>query len=308
MERSVQAWVITDPMGLPLQGNLPLGRIFKTLTSGSSPSTNLYCEHADGGRTLLEPLAADHYALHSSRTQNLPAEDAGGWIVPLSIPVDHGLAETTHFRFFRRNVVLCLYNHFGPRPQRLADWFNQRLELPLAIHPIYRHDMWSQIDQMMEITRVDLKVPSDQVAALEVGQVEDADVLSALRTLGRASRGGYVTFGLGVGRGRHAMSQGQMRLVLRALRVGGVTGAASRAKVFGKGPFGQAAVVDLVHDRLVMRTTVEPENERSRQPANQSAYEVLGRVHDAMLDDIELSVSPLENQTQLDWVVDVVGN
>jgi hypothetical protein len=238
--------------------------------------------------------------------QNLPAEDAGGRIVPLSIPATHGLAETTHFRFFPRNVVLCLYNHFGPRPQRLADWLNQRLALDVAIHPIYRHDMWAQIDQMEQITRVDLKVPSDQVAVLDAGQIDDYDVLSALRTLGRASRGGYLTFGLGVGRGRHAMSQGQMRRVLDSLRVGGVTGSASRAKVFGKGADGQAAVVDLVHDRLVMRATVEPESERSRQPANESAVDELGRVHTAMLGEIERSVQPLITQAQLNWNIAIV--
>lgn len=307
MERQAQVWQIVDPLGNPLERRFPAHALHKLIAAAQGQGTDLYNVDRLGTRTLMEAASGGnsrpHLILHTIRQENLPSEDARGKVIDLSIHADHGLAEGTHFLFCPRNVVICLYNHFGPRPRRLADWLKARAGLDVSFAPLYRTDVWTLIDDMEKLTAVEVSIPADQAANLPAAGDGDGDghpsVLDALRGAGSAGRGGTIHMTWSVGRGGHAMPQTRMRNILGDIyeaRDGGFTVAKAYGRVEG---VDHAVPVDLIEDQLVTRKSVEPETSRSRRLSTPSAYEAMDATFKQFKGQIEDLVDPVESTSHM---------
>lgn len=298
MERWVQVWQITDEFGAPLTWRFPSQALLRLVEQSASNGQDLYNRDRDGVTTLLEPIPGrrrPHLALHTIRRINLPSEDAGGTIVDLTIDPNHGLAEGTHFLFCPRNVVICLYNHNGPRTGRLASWLEARTGLRVKFSPLYRTDTWAVIDEMERLTRLEITIPTDQVAALDPDPQFDRALLDALRASAGVSDGGLIHLVWSVGRGGHSVSQWRMRDLVRNL-VGADKRGFKGVKVFGKMEGVLSPVpVDLLQDQLVTRREVEPEHERSRRLSSASAYEAMDETYEVFKSQIQEGVAQIDD-------------
>lgn len=295
MERWVQVWQITDPVGDPLPYRFPAHRVRDVVSAAQSANEDLYSIDRDATVTLMESFSGTrpHLALHTIRRVNLPSEDANGRIVDLSINEAHGLAEGTHFLFCPRNVVVCLYNHQGPRIKRLGSWLHDRLGLDVSFVPLLRADTWAVVEQMRTITAVEVSIPAAQARALEPPPDNDDDLLTALRASGDASQSGSLRVSWTVGRGRDRMPQSRMRGLAESLFRLDKRGF-KVAKIHGRLEGVKAPVpVDLIEDQLVTRRTVDPERQRSRRISTASAYEAMDDTYDSFRDQIQTAVDPV---------------
>ena len=298
MERWVQIWQMTDQLHRPLGSRFPSQEFWRMVHGAAGAGEDLYNEDRDGVLTLLEPLAGTrpHLALHTIRRANLPSEDAGGRIVDLSIDPRHGLAEGTHFVFCPRNVVVCLYNHNGPRIARLGSWLEARTGLKVGFVPLYRTDTWALIQQMERLTRIEITIPADQAEALGPDPTLDPGLLEALRASADASGGGLVHLSWSVGRGGHTVPQSRMRALAHSL-VGSDKRGFKGAKVHGKIEDVESPIpVDLLHDQLVTRRTVVLERQRSRRLSTSSAYEAMALTYEDFKGQIQTSVEPIADR------------
>ncbi len=296
MERWVQVWQITDGLGIPLALRFPAHQLWQLIDREAQNGADLYNRDRDGTTTLLEALpgaSRPHLALHTIRRSNLPSEDAGGRIVDLTIDPRHGLAEGTHFLFCPRNVVICLYNHVGPRIGRLGNWLETRTGLSVQFTPLYRRDTWAVIEQMQRLTQIELSIPADQIAVIGDDPSFDPSLLDALRASARVSHGGLVHLVWSVGTGGHSVPQGRMRELAHSLVRSDKTGFKG-AKVSGRVEGSTSPIpVDLLHDQLVTRRSVEPERERSRRLSTGSAYEAMDETYELFKQQIQEAIEPV---------------
>lgn len=298
VERWVQVWQITDPMGQPLAQRFPSPQVHRVVKAAQDADQD--CYHVDGydaTRTLMEALGGrrPHLALHTIRRDNLPSEDDGGKVVDLSISVNSGLAEGTHFIFCPRNIVVCLYNHHGPRIRRLGDWLDARMDIEVGFIPLYRLDAWGIIESMNRLSGIEITIPAAQARALAPAapQEDPEGLLEALRATGRAALGGQVHLSWTVGRGEDRLPQSRMRALastLYRMNKDGMSVARIRGRVDG---VKQPVPVDLIHDQLVTRRTVEPEVERSRRLNAESAYAAMEGTYEEFKEQIREAVDQI---------------
>lgn len=298
MERSAQVWQIVDADQEPWTKRFPRGEFHKLVLDAQKNRKNRSWVDEDGTRTLLQafPSSIPHFALHTIRKTNLPAEEADGEIIDLSIPKGHGLAEGTHFLFYPRNIVLCLYNHQGPRISRLGDWIENRLGIEIDFSPVYRPDSLAIINQMNQINSISFSIDARQLSTFDerIDENDTNSIFKALRDWAVGQEvGGTVNVSIGIGRGKNVMPQRTMSKLINEVKL--VDRRKFRgAKISGKiGDDSKLLMVDLLKDQLVVKATVDADGERTNKVKASVAYEVLNQAYEDFKSQIETSVDKI---------------
>ncbi len=298
VERLAQVWLITDKDGQELGHRFPSSALRRLVKGAQAAGEDSYHVDArDGVRTLLHPFTGrdPHFALYSIRRENLPAEEAAGRIQPLSIPQTSGLAEGTHFLFMPRNVVICLYNHHGPRIRRLGAWIKDRVDIEVGFVPLYRTDTWDLVDRMQRITGVEVSVPAGQLVGLQSQpDATSGGLLGTLEAAAAAGDGrGTISLRMSVGRGQAQMHQSVLRRLATQL-LGMEKHGFTAARIVGKNEFNHTTAIDLLHEQLVSRRTVEAESSRDHEVSASSAHEEMVRTFEEFRQQIEACTRPVD--------------
>ena len=140
-----------------------------------SKISNLPFTEGDGGRyesdldgnvvCLFYSHVSSSVSLQFSRVRRngLPQLERAGNLSELLIPSDSGLSEPIHAVFFPENVVGIEYNHFGPRPSRLASYLydksNQAI-LPVSFERLLYRDVADQINNLADLRLLEFRIRS----------------------------------------------------------------------------------------------------------------------------------------------------
>ena len=309
LERSAQVWQIVDKNHTPLNKNFPSREIRELLLRGQNSGSDLFCKDPwDQTLTLIEAFpppnqgALPHLALNTIRRSNLPSEESGGRIVPLSIPRGNGLAYGTHFVFCPRNIVVCLFNNTGPRISRLGTWFEERMGIEVDFVPVYRDNVTSLFNSLTRVVSIELTIPASQVAQRHVRRGTTRRRL--FPTLTNAAElmeyRGTINLTISAGVGQYKIPARRMaELGLEALSLD--KNQFKTLKVGGKiGDDPTTTYINLLHDQLVARKMVEPDTERIRDVSVASAYDALTNTYEEFKTQIENIVRELSRET-LQW-------
>ena len=232
------------------------------------------------------------YVVGRIRRSDLPLEELGGQVQPLSIHDDAGVIEQAHVTFFDNNVVGLLYNHFGPRMSALGTYLKSKSTLVpriLRFDQLLRNDVLEQLDRMQSLTMVTLKVDSGYArrlgnidGLLTRGLVEtstrfEADVIEvALRSKPRSPMA--LTKEI-VNTVKHFAMRADLREGVRTL------------KVAGRSTGGGLQQLDLLKDQLIVSTDVEVAVGRNRQLDSNSAFSAIDSAYNIHKAELVLAAS-----------------
>jgi len=309
MERSAQVWQIVNQDHSELNVNFPSAEIHRLLLAEQLRGNDLFCKDpVDETLTLIEAFspprqdALPHLALNTIRKDNWPAEESGGRIVPLSIPRGNGLAYGTHFVFFPRNIVLCLFNNTGPRISRLGTWIEERLGIEVDFVPVYRENISTLFDSLSRVVSIDMAIPASNLNQIHQrrGRTRVRLFPTLRNTLQALDNRGTIKLTISAGTGefkippRIMKELGREALELdkdqfRTLKIGGKIGDDTTT-----------TYINLLHDQLVARRMVEPDFERNRDISVVSAYDALTETHEEFKTQIQNIVSEILSET-LQW-------
>lgn len=277
MNRTVQYWRLIQPDGNPLPGRFPAQRVVRRLITAEAGGLNRYRVCRDGMVLLAKGVAdPDHrlLVLDKVRRENLPSVgNATGARRAIGLSPDEGLLEPTYCRFARGNIVAMLTSGDGPRPRRLVDYLNSKLDIDVRIEPVLTQNL-DQVLAEMRISGVDIAIPASRITRDLVGG-DWAQALDGGRIL---AQDGVVRIGMSVGRRGDAAHKDRLRRRIRQLVEGlrGSDGLAefSSARVSGS-IRGTERSLNLLEDRFIEKTEVDADRLNDPERSAQYAQELL---------------------------------
>lgn len=144
---------------------------------GQLPLTNegRYYKMKDGKRIRLDSISDTYplkFVLGYTRKSDYPlVETDDGDIGPLSLSINAGLFEPTHFVLFKNGIVGIEYNSKGPRPQTFRYFLEQKISKDLyseiKLVKIFNHDLAQTLSRMGEVKAFEITINRDNSAYLE---------------------------------------------------------------------------------------------------------------------------------------------
>jgi hypothetical protein len=246
---------------------------------------------SEDGRVLLgRALHNDSrlsMALYLIRYDELPARERQGKVEALNLADDEGLAEPIHVVFHSGYVIGVLYNHYGPRPSRLADYLNNKCGLSVAVEPIIRLDGVSILDRFTDVRRVHLRINDEHLGELQPEQ-RLFDSAHALSLLG----GGPVEVALAFAPAAREGATDMWKALLGRLLSGPARASVERAKVWGYDPeTGRVESLDLLSHRIEVEREVERARERGRVVADHAAVTAILDAYQLVESEIRKAMS-----------------
>ena len=216
------------------------------------------------------------------RRRDLPETEAGGVFRALELSERDGLAESIHVVLFEDGIVGSEYNHYGPRATTFGTFLNERCGQDVRLRPLVRADVIDKILNMQEIRTLRIKVDPSAATALQQsagglgGAFDAADVFSAGRYLD-----------LKVATTAHDEEfTDKVKRLFRSLRDRGGLEHLGAGEVYGKNEAGELEVFNVLHDMVVVNTTIQRESPRSRALSRDPAYAAVEDAYAGLADDI----------------------
>lgn len=209
-----------------------------------------------------------HGVFAKVRMVNLPSVATRGQreTEALAIRDDQGLAEETHFVYFKRSNLLAVeYNHFGPRVTTIQNHITQKIDqnraepLELSFQYLIDEDVARLLSDGAEVRVLKIAVPKERIG--ELAQY-DADMYAAFDNARRYGDSGEVEIILRLGRRRRTDADSAARnqaLLGKARQL-----ASMPEEIFGKlrakvKPLeGESEELDLLESKFVLKIRVMP--------------------------------------------------
>lgn len=279
--RKVHFYELRDEFGQSLPAPYDATTALRNISMLDVTAGEAYLEVAD--QTLLGRVIdvdPPFKALYRIRREDLPSMEVGGQITDLQLAEDAGLAEGIHIRFFPQSVVGILYNHFGPRPTRVADYLNQRSGLGdrVSLHPLIRTDIVGALQQYRDITILDMSVP---VGEIDVIEQRDRGLASALQAAEQIATMRNIELRVRLDRAPGVTNR--VRDLITRLFRRGATDSFRRLKIKGLNTeTGKREWFDILAERITVEVEVETRTHESRTVADASARTAIGDAYNAV--------------------------
>jgi len=232
--------------------------------------------------------AAEPYRFRMAiiRRSGFPLLDTRGCLTPIQAAVDAGLAEVTHFLYTKDGLLAVEYNHFGPRPSRVAHYIHSMFpeDCPaFSFDPVVRSDALAQLQRMSGLKVAEFRVPSEVLAAVpkpnalltQLHEMADATGSTTLQLTLRVARTGTLA--------EDTVKEASRSLAKEAAREGAP--AAIRVKGFDP-EMNRLDVVDLLNGRLYSVQEIARASETSGALDDGSAYSALSTAYEERRDDL----------------------
>lgn len=147
--------------------------------------------------------------LYRIRSDNWPYFSRQGTVTPLDAMIaaedDDGIADLTHFGMFPGNILVAIYNHFGPRVNGLARYLRDKAGLDVDFRPIARDDMLEALTNAGTVRRFHVRFAAQEAASIRgsgsfgadaaalADEVPDTDVSIEFTLRGVAATGNAAT-------------------------------------------------------------------------------------------------------------------
>lgn len=134
-----------------------------------------YLKAYDNSDIYFELISSDEFYLEGkmilSRKGNLPSVENRGELTPLPIPESAGLAEITHFVFFKKYDIFGLeYNYHAPKANKIGSYFEKKYSqeiTQLNLRPILNHDIDKKLQEIGEISILEIQANRNALNELE---------------------------------------------------------------------------------------------------------------------------------------------
>ncbi|MBX0319739.1 hypothetical protein [Shouchella clausii] len=230
-----------------------------------------------------------------SRRSALPELEVEGALKTLSIPANSGLAEITHFIYFKEKKILGVeFNFHGPRATALTNYleeksnnFKDRFDF-VEIRPILNQDIDAQLQDVGEVNLFKMEVARNE---LELLRELDEDLHSAFEGAAKVSdefesievalikkkysRGG---FRLPFTRKslKELLSKDDNRQKINSLKVDAESISDGKAKVF-----------DLLEDKMIVSKKIAAQSPISRSVDSKSMFQKIEEAYNELKDNFQ---------------------
>ena len=222
------------------------------------------------------------------RRAALPRVENSGQLTDLRIPASAGLAEITHVVGFADSTVGILFNNYGPRPTKIADYLNAKCapeQVGATLSPLLRSDVATQLMRMTDVRLIDISVHHDVSAVLAEFDKGFAQSIEAARRFTEAQRVRIVLQPEAYSRG--VLGQGAVQLIRNLARMPGIGHMFDRFFVRGFDPVTARNVdLDVLREFIVSKQDVVFLDRRSRALNDSSAYDAIRRAHSQLAGEI----------------------
>jgi hypothetical protein len=241
---------------------------------------------------LTAPL---RFRLVQIRRSGLPGIESQGEITPLSIPLNSGLAEVTHFVVFDSGIVGAEFNFYGPRPSRLPGYLSAKcgkLVPDFSCDALLKRDIDEQLKQLTELKLFQLRIDPSYVsvvekaneslgaafkAALEAGEADAVEII--LRRSGRKINGPGLTKGL-IQTVKKLAGHKDLQEHVDSFKVKGVNVKTEKLEL-----------IDVLSDELVAYKDIPRLSERSRQLQDGAAFAAIEESYGDLKTDLLVAAS-----------------
>lgn len=254
--------------------------------------------HRDIDNNVLCGFPKDEFRGHAAlqfcliRREGLPLLERAGNVSDLNIDEAAGLMEASHVLFFADNVVGIEYNHFGPRPWRLADYLAEKAGSPdelMQILALIHPDVGGRLERLEDLRLAELTVKPSYTRTIRAIDESLADAFEANGNLSGDPDFVSVTLTQGA-RSRRAAWNRLGTVFRRIALLPDLNENARRVKVKGRDSASErVAVIDILSDRLAVERNIERMQGRSRAVDTDAAFDAICEAYDQIRDDIDLS-------------------
>lgn len=255
-------------------------------------SEDRYLEAGERVTCCFLDSAADHPHLRVAniRRSDLPQIETGGVLAPLGIDEHSGLAEQIHAVLFENNVLGAVFNFYGPRPGRLADYLQRKCGAPpLTIDALVRPDVMAELDRLGDLRMMTLRLRRDTIA--EVRHLDESLAAALDRTAEWASS---PDIEIVLRKQAHAREPLPERLWTSVRRLAGSEDLRHAAKAFRVSgrvtDTGEISVVDILKSDIVATRRILRAGRRLRALEDAAAYEAVEDAYEELRDEIGAAV------------------
>lgn len=243
--------------------------------------------HSDDKGTFVD--------LYRIRSDRWPYFSRQGAVTPLdavmAVDDDDGLADVTHFGLFPGNIVVAIYNHFGPRHRDLSRYLLDRLGLDVDLRPVPRDDMMETLNGASTVKKFHMRFATRQGDIL---RSNGGDFAEDAARLGRALPQTDIDITLTI-RGSEQSGSAASRVKNAAVDI--VTGARSALKAasvqIGEDDDYGRAVLDLLEDDIVLSRPAPPHITSKRYITEGDAIDVLRDSYRMMTGELSRTLGEL---------------
>jgi hypothetical protein len=218
-----------------------------------------------------------------------------GALSELAVPPGGGLAEVIHAVFLPNNVLGAVFNFYGPRAPRLAEYLRtvaaSVCPAEISVAPLLRHDVSTSLQKLKSIKILTLRVDK---AAIEAVKRANETVGLALAATLEAAEGSEVEIVLRTKRRSRLarLAEPMVQFVRDLAQLPEVVRPGSKLLV--KGEFdGETTLreLDIVREEFFLKRTIPLANQKTRALETTAAYTAISSAYEIMKADIEAASS-----------------
>jgi hypothetical protein len=250
--------------------------------------------------------------LYRVRSDRWPYLRRQGKVSPLDamLPLDDddGLADVTHFGFFPGNVVVTIFNQFGPRATNLSRYMLDKTAVDVEYRAVPRDDMLDTLNKAAMVKRFNLRFASNQADVLAGNGGDFAS--DAARLAGNLPQTDIEIMLTVHGSQRSGQSASRIKAAIGQILASSARNALKRAAVqIGDHDDYGRAVLDLLEEDIILTRPVPPGVRFKRYIGEDEAVAVLrdayrtmngeltralgDLVEEASSEDVELDLPPV---------------
>lgn len=268
-------------------------QIFSRLTSVIRNPNQAYMtiEDNDVARVWIDEAQSFPLKLRFgvTRRTSLPPTERAGVLADLNLPPDQGLSELIHCVFLDNSVVGIEFNHYGPRPSRLASYIQEKINESVKFVSLINRHTAEQLARYNALTHFQLKVKSAVIDDIRQANETVGGLLENI-----ASYGGVedVEVRIGAKARSDTILDGRILRGVRAL-FRNFTEWNDVKKLRVKGTDAQSGrdiEIDLLSEHLMSQQQIVRIGERSRAVRVDSAYEAIANAARELSEEIEAAI------------------
>jgi len=260
-----------------------------------------YLEIQDGQALCCWPVAIaseSKLLLGTIRRHGFPQIEKAGAFRALRVPVAAGLVEPIQVMFFRRNIVGCVFNFYGPRMSRLAEYFAEKADgqaKQVQFDPLLRQDVLDQLDRLADVRLLQLKIRRPFVETVRRAERSLGDAFAAAQEAGSADEVEIIL--KMAGRRGQSLADRLRSGIARLARNARTRQEAQKFVVRGfDEELGHVETIDVLKDQFIAESAIVRVNERSRALDRDSAFEAIAKAHAELRDQLESAASVALNE------------
>lgn len=273
--------------------------ILNNLTRASSNNATAYIQTGNDEvcRAWIQPagmVAADELGRlkwGKTRKSGLPMIEGQGNFRPIQINASQGegINDLSHLTFFKGGVIGFEFNFYGPRVGSLAQYISEKANCEIGFRPILNPDTAAKLARMTTVTKFELKVKSNDLAALDLGNKKFED---AVANLGEFSNCTDLTISMSVdSRKQDGLLQKVKSFAQRIVDGDEAEETVKKVKLYGKDSLStRIDEVDLLQEFLLSKQEVVLQNQHLRVVDSISAYNAIASGYSDLKQSIKRAV------------------